>query len=89
VAELPGDPSDAYYVRRLEFGNGGYSHHLIVSAAVPGSPADPTTPAAKRLKARSAFNVHLGKLEDIRHRARGFSFSNYMVDTPTGQPGSC
>jgi hypothetical protein len=40
VAELPGDPSETYYVRRVEFGNATYSHHLIVSAAVPGSPAD-------------------------------------------------
>ena len=148
VAELPGDPSDTYYVRRLELGNAKFSHHLIVSAAVPGSPADQKlrefavgdkvpcqsaegafgsdgiegvggvqqpygeiefpdgvgreyhggqrvvfdyhyyNTSRDEVLARSAFNVHLGKLEDIQHLARGFSFSNYLIDTPAGQPGS-
>ncbi len=148
VAELPGDPSDTYYVRRLEFGNGSFSHHLIVSAAVLGSPADQKlrefaigdrvpclsaegafgnegmegvggiqqpygelkfpdgvgreyhggqrvvfdyhyyNTSRDEVQARSAFNVHLGKVEDIEHIARGFSFSNYTIDTPAKQAGS-
>jgi len=40
VAELPGDPSDTYYVKSIELANGPRSHHLIVTAAAPGSPMD-------------------------------------------------
>jgi hypothetical protein len=40
VAQLPGDPDQEYYVNRLEFANRTGSHHLIVNAAVPGSPAE-------------------------------------------------
>jgi hypothetical protein len=40
VAELPGDPSETYTVGAAEFGNGDFSHHLIVTAAAPGSEAD-------------------------------------------------
>lgn len=42
VAELPGDPSQTYYVNRMEFGNGEHSHHLIINTAEPGSDADKT-----------------------------------------------
>ena len=147
VAELPGSPSDTYYVTRMEFGNANFSHHLIVSAAVPGSPADQKlrefeigervpclsaeaafgndgitgvggtqqrytsldfpegvgreyhggqrvvfdyhyfNTSSTEIEARSAFNFHLGKLEDVTHLARGFGFSNYMIDTPAHQSG--
>lgn len=40
VAELPGAPGDTYYVKSIELGNGDHSHHLIVTAATPGSAAD-------------------------------------------------
>ncbi|HVU05108.1 MAG TPA: hypothetical protein VHE30_25335 [Polyangiaceae bacterium] len=40
VAELPGDPTDTYYVNRIEFANGDRSHHLIVTAATPGGVAE-------------------------------------------------
>lgn len=40
VAELPGTPDQTYYVRSVELGNGLGSHHLIVSAATPGSRAE-------------------------------------------------
>ena len=37
VAQLPGDPSETYYVKSTELGNASGSHHLLVSAAIPGS----------------------------------------------------
>jgi hypothetical protein len=37
VVELPGDASTTYWVNRLEAAMSAGSHHLIVSAAVPGS----------------------------------------------------
>ena len=37
VGQLPGAPSDTYYVKSLELGNASGSHHLIVNAAVVGS----------------------------------------------------
>ena len=40
VAQLPGDPSDTYYASGFELGNATNSHHLIVTAAVPGSEAE-------------------------------------------------
>ena len=40
VGRLPGDESERYYVKSFEFGNESGSHHLIVSAAVAGSPAE-------------------------------------------------
>jgi hypothetical protein len=40
VAQLPGTPDDTYYVRTLELANLPNSHHLIVSAAPPGSSAE-------------------------------------------------
>jgi hypothetical protein len=40
VGRLPGEASDTYYVTSFEFGNGPNSHHLIVSAAIPGGSAE-------------------------------------------------
>ncbi|MET0386477.1 MAG: hypothetical protein ABW321_10985 [Polyangiales bacterium] len=40
LAELPGAESDVYLVTETELANGTGSHHLIVSAALPGSAAD-------------------------------------------------
>lgn len=40
VGRLPGDESETYYVKSFELGNETGSHHLLVSAAVPGSPAE-------------------------------------------------
>jgi hypothetical protein len=40
VGALPGDSSETYYVRDAEFANAPLSHHLIISAAEPGSPVD-------------------------------------------------
>ncbi len=37
VLQLPGDPSETYYVNRFEVGMAQHSHHLIVAAAIPGS----------------------------------------------------
>jgi len=39
VAEFPGDADRVYWVSSLELGNGDSSHHLIISAAIDGSPA--------------------------------------------------
>jgi hypothetical protein len=39
VGELPGDPSETYYVNRIEFANGNASHHLILEAAAAGTDA--------------------------------------------------
>jgi hypothetical protein len=41
VGRLPGDSDTKYIVKSFEFGNEKGSHHLIVSAAVAGSPAEP------------------------------------------------
>jgi hypothetical protein len=40
VAELPGEPSDTYYVRRIELGNGERSHHLAVDVPLEGTEAE-------------------------------------------------
>jgi hypothetical protein len=40
IAEVPGEPSDVYWVSALEFANAAGSHHLIVTTATPGSPTD-------------------------------------------------
>lgn len=40
VGRLPGDSDTTYIVQSFEFGNETNSHHLIVSAAVAGSPAE-------------------------------------------------
>lgn len=37
VGQLPGQPTDAYYVKSFELGNALHSHHLIITAAEPGS----------------------------------------------------
>jgi len=42
IGELPGDPSETYFVKSIELANAAFSHHLVVSAAVPGSAADAT-----------------------------------------------
>ena len=42
IAELPGDPSQTYYVGSLELGNAEHSHHLVVAVAEPNSDADAT-----------------------------------------------
>lgn len=40
VGVVPGTPADTYYVNRLEFAMTESSHHLIVTAAIPGSPTE-------------------------------------------------
>jgi Copper type II ascorbate-dependent monooxygenase, C-terminal domain len=40
IGELPGTPSDTYYVSAFELANAPFSHHLVVAAAIPGSAAD-------------------------------------------------
>jgi hypothetical protein len=40
VAQLPGNPGELYWVNDIELGNGQGSHHLLMSAAIPGSPAE-------------------------------------------------
>lgn len=40
VGRLPGDADAKYVAKSFELGNETGSHHLIVSAAVPGSPAE-------------------------------------------------
>jgi hypothetical protein len=42
IGEVPGDPSETYYVESIELMNADYSHHLVVLAAEPGSAADAT-----------------------------------------------
>src|SRR6185503_3992692 len=42
IGELPGDPSDTYYVKSVELANAKFSHHLVVATAKPGSAADGT-----------------------------------------------
>jgi hypothetical protein len=40
IGELPGDPSDTYYVSSVELANAPYSHHFVVATALPGSDAE-------------------------------------------------
>ena len=40
IGELPGDPSETYYVKSVELANAPFSHHFVVGAATPGSDAD-------------------------------------------------
>jgi hypothetical protein len=40
IGELPGDPSETYYVKSIELANAKFSHHLVVATAKPGSAAD-------------------------------------------------
>lgn len=40
IAELPGKPSDTYYVNEIELGNGDHSHHLIINMTNPGGAAE-------------------------------------------------
>src|ERR1700753_2646813 len=40
IAELPGDPTDTYYVNSIELANAEFSHHLVVATALPDTPAD-------------------------------------------------
>lgn len=40
TAQLPGSPSDTYYVNQIEYGNGDNSHHLIIGIAEQGSAAE-------------------------------------------------
>lgn len=40
IAELPGSPSDTYYVKEIELGNGEHSHHLIINMVNPGGAAE-------------------------------------------------
>ena len=60
VGRLPGDADTKYIVKSFEFGNETGSHHLIVSAAVPGSPAEAKLEAlgvGKRIPCLSAENA--------------------------------
>lgn len=40
LVQLPGAPADTYWVNDLELANGQGSHHLIVTAVVPGEEAE-------------------------------------------------
>jgi hypothetical protein len=40
IGELPGDPSETYYVGGVELANAPHSHHMVVATAQPGSDAD-------------------------------------------------
>jgi hypothetical protein len=49
VVQLPGKPTDEYFVNRFEVGMTNYSHHLIVAAAIPGSATEKAlTPGMKK-----------------------------------------
>jgi hypothetical protein len=50
VVQLPGDPSETYYVNRLEAAMTKYSHHLIVVAVEPGSATEKNVFAGKKEK---------------------------------------
>jgi hypothetical protein len=49
VVELPGDPSEIYYVNRFESEMTVGSHHLIVAAIVPGSPTEENAAPGDRI----------------------------------------
>jgi hypothetical protein len=40
IGELPGDPSETYYVHSVELANAPYSHHFVVATALPDSAAE-------------------------------------------------
>ncbi|HEY6562654.1 MAG TPA: hypothetical protein VI072_35545 [Polyangiaceae bacterium] len=47
VAELPGTPGETLYVKSIELGNAAFSHHLILTAALPNTAADANLRKAK------------------------------------------
>lgn len=61
VAQLPGGPEDTYYVNRFESEMTLGSHHLIVTAIVPGSPTDDAAQVGDRIRCigASAFGDDL------------------------------
>ena len=54
VVELPGDPSDTYYVGRLETEMTPFSHHLTISYAPEGSPRLDQEPLGKPVECAGA-----------------------------------
>lgn len=54
IVQLPGDSSQIYYVNRFESVMTLGSHHLIVSAIVPGSPTDEQTQPGDRTECLGA-----------------------------------
>jgi len=43
--------------------------------------------SAEPIQARSAFNFHVGKAEDVKHIVRRADFTNYTIDTPPKSTG--
>jgi hypothetical protein len=84
VAELPGDPSETYYVGAAEFGNADFSHHLIVSAAVPGSPADAALRAVEVGHQVPCLSAELAFGQDGMIGVGGTQGRNTRIDYPDG-----
>lgn len=57
VLVLPGTPDDTYYVHGFDVAMTGGSHHLIVSAIVPGSATDMNTTVGDRVECVGAQNL--------------------------------
>jgi hypothetical protein len=72
VAEIPGDPSQTYYVTSIELANGNQSHHLIVSAPIPGGFADAALQAlnvgdrVECLRAEAQFGADMQRVHIIQ-----------------------
>jgi hypothetical protein len=68
VGQLPGTPSDTYYVNKFESQMSTGSHHLIVSAIKPGSETDANTQVGDRTTCfgpGNAFTGSGGDLEEV------------------------
>ena len=61
IVQVPGDPSETYYVNRFESEMTLGSHHLIVAAIEPGSPTEANAAVGDRIKCfqTSAFGDDL------------------------------
>ena len=57
VVQLPGDPGEQIYVIRFEAAMTDFSHHLIVSAVIPGSATDEATSPGDKIPCTGAGDL--------------------------------
>ncbi|MSP24876.1 MAG: hypothetical protein EXR75_06855 [Myxococcales bacterium] len=70
VLQLPGDPSETYYVNRFEVGMTQHSHHLLVAAAIPDSDTEKALALGMKKKCVSpdTFGGELNSVTGSQHR---------------------
>ncbi len=65
VVELPGRPTDVYYVNSIEAAMTGYGHYLRVSAMLPGSETEANAAVGDRVLCQRAGEVFGEELTDV------------------------